>query len=410
MNIDPTSRLRNERGVVLAFVAILLFAFIGMAALAIDLGMVYGARTEAQRSADAGALAGASVMLDQKANASAVRAVAGDWAGRNRVQGLAPILEDADIDVLMDSALVRVRVHRSEVQGANPPVRNLFARALGLATSNVSAVAAAQVMAASTANCVLPMALVDRWWKPTGARFASQYEKDVFITGTDFYREGAAVLPYTTGSSTGFGIGDRGMRIRITADAGGSGVQPGWANQLDLKKKGGGGAEYRDAIGRCVEDDDFRLSKNDPIEVFPGLATGPTRQGFSDLINSDPNAQWGWAPNGPPEGCVVRPGTVNESGQPICVQSPRTRGVVLISPVDALNLTGASKTVPVTNVMGVFVECLGSKSGCPGDPGFTPDGGQNNEVWVRLIDYRGLNAVPVHQDPGSLLRTVVLVE
>jgi len=407
MVLTSSSRVRNERGVVLAFVAVLLFAFIGMAALAIDLGLVYGARTEAQRSADAGALAGASVMLDQKANASAVRAVASDWAGRNRVQGLPPLVEEADIDVRMDSSLVRVRVHRSEIQGANPPVRNLFARALGLPTSNVTAAAAAQVMAASTAACVLPIALVDRWWKPSESRFASQDQGDLFNPATsDFYREGAAVLPYVSGRSTGFGIGDRGIRIRITGDPGGSGnVQPGWYKQLDLSKKGGGTPEYEKAISRCVETDEFRLSKNDAIGILPGYRPQATRNGFEALINSDPTAQWGFPPNGPPGGCVISDST----GQ-VCVQSPRTRGVVLISPLDAASVRGAAKTAPVTNVMGVFVECLGSKSGCPGDSNYVKDGPMDLEVWVRLIDYRGLNAVPVYQDPGSLLRTVVLVE
>ena len=49
----------NERGVTLALVAVTIFSIIAMAALSIDVGTLYQASAEAQRSADAAALAGA---------------------------------------------------------------------------------------------------------------------------------------------------------------------------------------------------------------------------------------------------------------------------------------------------------------------------------------------------------------
>jgi hypothetical protein len=51
-------RSADESGVVLAFVAIMMIAFMGMAALAIDLGSYWQAQRQAQTAADAGALAG----------------------------------------------------------------------------------------------------------------------------------------------------------------------------------------------------------------------------------------------------------------------------------------------------------------------------------------------------------------
>jgi Flp pilus assembly protein TadG len=51
----------GERGSALVFFAFFILFLLGAAALAIDLGMLYVARSEAQRSADAAALAGASV-------------------------------------------------------------------------------------------------------------------------------------------------------------------------------------------------------------------------------------------------------------------------------------------------------------------------------------------------------------
>ena len=57
-------RFGNERGSTLALMAVLLFAMLALAALAIDLASLRDARSEAQRVADAVALAGASAFRD----------------------------------------------------------------------------------------------------------------------------------------------------------------------------------------------------------------------------------------------------------------------------------------------------------------------------------------------------------
>ena len=55
-----TKHVRNKRGGVLVLYTVAMVAMMGMAALAIDLGMLRKSRAEAQRAADAAALAGAS--------------------------------------------------------------------------------------------------------------------------------------------------------------------------------------------------------------------------------------------------------------------------------------------------------------------------------------------------------------
>ena len=52
---------KNERGVTIVLVAFSLLALLGMAALAIDIATLYVAHGEAQRAADAAALAGAKL-------------------------------------------------------------------------------------------------------------------------------------------------------------------------------------------------------------------------------------------------------------------------------------------------------------------------------------------------------------
>ena len=54
----------SERGGALTLTAVSLTALIGAAAIAIDLGMLYKARGDAERAAEAGALAGASAFMD----------------------------------------------------------------------------------------------------------------------------------------------------------------------------------------------------------------------------------------------------------------------------------------------------------------------------------------------------------
>jgi len=62
----PTSRRerRGERGQTIALVALAMVALLGMAALAIDVVSLYLARAEAQRAADAAALAGAKMFVN----------------------------------------------------------------------------------------------------------------------------------------------------------------------------------------------------------------------------------------------------------------------------------------------------------------------------------------------------------
>lgn len=57
--------LNNERGATIIYVAVVIVVLIMFTALAVDIGHLYGVRNELQDAADAGALAGASALLDQ---------------------------------------------------------------------------------------------------------------------------------------------------------------------------------------------------------------------------------------------------------------------------------------------------------------------------------------------------------
>ena len=63
MNNPRTFHRAGERGITILLVAVAMIAVLAMAALAIDVVTLYVARAEAQRAADAAALAGASTRL-----------------------------------------------------------------------------------------------------------------------------------------------------------------------------------------------------------------------------------------------------------------------------------------------------------------------------------------------------------
>jgi len=396
------SVLKNERGVALAFVAVALVMLMGIAALAVDLGLLFNARTEVQRVADSAALAGAAGLIDSPGDEVLARQLATEYALRNDVRAMGIELRPEDIDVELDRDRVRVRAYRSTARGTG--LANLFARVFGVAESSVAAVAAAEAAVAGGANCILPFALVDRWWETSASRLADR--DDVFTPASDIYNRGpVAALPGSPSEPTGFGRPDRGMVLRIYPGSTSDAPQPGWYFPIALSP---GANVYRDAIARCNQDVRSVVMVDEPIDIEPGRMVGPTRQGFDDLIASDPNAYWDPNPSGGPVGgCVKRRGEGDE-----CVTgSTRVRPMVLISPTEQPTSPGR-QPVMIRNFVGVFVICQGvisaDQQSCSGG------GGGNNPnagVWVRFVDYRGVSPMSPDEAPqGSFLRVLRLVE
>jgi hypothetical protein len=94
-------RFKNENGVSLVLVALLLIPLIGIGALVVDLGMLYAARNQLQNAADAGALGGTRVLYNEdgtQVNANANQ-VAYDAARDNSaLSGSGVIAVDVDWD------------------------------------------------------------------------------------------------------------------------------------------------------------------------------------------------------------------------------------------------------------------------------------------------------------------------
>jgi hypothetical protein len=393
-------------------IVLMMLVLVGMAALAVDLGSLLAARTEAQRAADAGALSGALSLWEAKNDVDRAREKAIEIANENLVHGDANDVLTGDVDVELAISRVRVRVFRTAARAS--AIANIFARLLGFDTSDVAAEAAAHMAPSNGVNCPLPIVLVDRWWETPGGALANQLT-DQWNPEVDVYNAGPLqALPGSNMEQTGFGEPDRGRILRLYSGSPGDNPLPGWAYLLELNDPGGD--VVRSWIKGC-DDPSTVFEYGMQVEIKTGMTVGPVDQGFTHgenaqggpgLITRDPTAYWGTSANSPPGGCVFRPGAVDVNNVPLCVSSPRIKPAFLISPTD-VPMSPGNATVTLRNFVGLFVVCVGvlneDEDGCTGSIN-SPGGG----IWVRFIDYRGVSTSPPNENTGSLVRTLQLVE
>lgn len=357
-----TQTLRAERGATMVIVALAMTALLGFLALAIDLGMLYTARSDAQRAADAAALAGASAFLDNNGPAAVgpARQRALEYALRNTFQNGPIDSNDVVITVLPDSSKVGVYIHRDSVA-------TLFARVLGIRTVPISAFAAAQAANAGAAKCLKPFAVPDMWYDPNGDQNGNRVwdpnENWVFGDNpADRYE--AYTGPGGSQTSTGYGSGfrnqtspgfnnDYGRQISIKAQDPNSPyvAQPGvfmpWQIPTDPTETpckggiGGGASAYRNDICSC-NNSEVKLGVPYPIKT--GNMVGPTFQGVDELIKDDPNAVWD------PSTQTVKGSTYGAGW----MNSPRVVKLALIAPGQ---ITGSGmQTITFNNFALMFVE------------------------------------------------------
>src|SRR5512137_3001901 len=148
------TRLRHlrddERGMSFIFVGLGFTAFLAASILAIDVGMLMTARTQAQTSADAGALAGATALVfnnftDHSATSPAVTSAI-NTSQANFVMGQAPSVTPTDVTFPFDtstSAFDQVQVSVYRTQARSNPLATLIANVFGNPTADISATATA---------------------------------------------------------------------------------------------------------------------------------------------------------------------------------------------------------------------------------------------------------------------------
>jgi putative Flp pilus-assembly TadE/G-like protein len=144
---------RDERGVTLILAAVCLLMLLCVCALAIDLASLYVSRDEAQRAADAAALAGAKVFVEtgcvSSTNCSFYQTQAQqraiDVGGQNTVGNQNASIQSADVtftSLNSNNPRITVLVQRSAAR--SNPVPTFFAKIFGQRSVDVSAAATAE--------------------------------------------------------------------------------------------------------------------------------------------------------------------------------------------------------------------------------------------------------------------------
>jgi hypothetical protein len=287
-------------------------------ALAIDLGMLYKTKGEAQRAADAAALSGASAFIDITPAANAVGEAnfrAKQLAARNYMTGgVIDTATEVTVQVIPDSQKVRVWVNRAAV-------RTWFARMFGVASTPIGAVAAARALNAASSMCIKPFALADFWNEATQDANSNRLSDLGTGSGNNNTSEnwsydasqGDQYGQAGTGSPTGLGsdyrnsfatggtltsqqaadprtgfeyVNDGGRMLNVKFGDPQQAYAPGYFSPW-RPPGSSGGSDYRDNIRNCNTTEIDRTETTD-YQRETGNMIGPTSQGIQDLVDSDP--------------------------------------------------------------------------------------------------------------------------
>jgi Flp pilus assembly protein TadG len=378
------ARIRDQRGSVLVVVATGMLALTSVVALSIDVGLLTTARLEAQRAADAAALAGAGAFIGSPGNKVLAEQLATDFAARNDVRFDAVAVTEGDIEIDTDALTVKVTVHRNRERGNAIPT--FFARVFGVNDVNIAATATAEAAPAGGINCLLPVAIPDRWYEAGGP---GNDPNDYNPEHGDYYKPWIAPEsdpPVYNDDFTGYAEKDLGMQIPLKSNTAGGGLNPSWYYPWRPPSQSGAD-DYRTNVNSCVDPSIlFYVGIN--VETEPGNMVGPTMQGFGDLIDQDPTARWNTTMQ-----CVVSDGYQASHDPTKCRQSPRIRPVPLFNPTEEPDL--GAKPFEFTNFAGIFVEDI-----------------QGQTVYGRWLGYTGVK--PASPDEattaGPLFKVLRLID
>jgi hypothetical protein len=347
----------------------MLLGVLAALALAIDLGMLFTARAEAQRAADAAALAAASAFqeFDPALAVAPARARAFEYAEKNHIRGALITAPEVTVQVETDKRLVRVWVRRDSLP-------TWFARLVGVPFAPVGAMAA-QASEGGSAKCLKPFALPDIWYDAdndaNGNRLWDQGEGWSFDQS-----QGDRYLPYTgpdgSPDETGYGSawrdsydpsgvkGDYGREIQLKyTDPNSDFVLapsmflpwrlPTDSDQPECTFGGGSGdtgaAVYRRNICSCNASS---VQLGTPYDIEPGNMLGPTAQGVKELIDEDPGARWSPSANSG-QGAVE-----NSAWGDNWLSSPRVVRVAMFDPTQVI--TSGMQSITFNNFGLFFIE------------------------------------------------------
>ena len=369
---------RDEAGMSYVFVGMGMMAFLSASMLAIDVGMLMTARNQAQNSADAGALAGATALLfdnydDRSASGPAVTSAIAA-ATSNQVMRANVSVTAADVEFPLDPdgepTWVRVTVRRTASR--DNPVSTLVARYFGVQNSDIVATATAEVSPANAMTCVKPFTIPDKWSERQTPPWDGNDTYDAYDNRGNPLANPDIYIPADQPGYTGYNQeSSRGERLVIRA-ATGSNITVSFYFSLALGKPViTGGDPYRWNIDNC---NTTIYHWKDPLTQEPGAMSGPTIQGADALIARDPGAYWDDA-------------TKKVKGSAFGAQSPRVFPIPLYDPIvyDSGKRNGRTADLVTANWIGFFLEST-----------------QGNGIYGRIIPIAGIRDKTAGPAPAGL--------
>jgi hypothetical protein len=434
--------LADQAGMAFVLMAISMVAVVSAAAIAIDIGLLVTARTESQRTAEAAALAGAGWLLQNPTDSAGAVARAKEYGWLNTVRGDSVLVLDQDVDVILDSSKVRVRVNHVRERGT--AINTFFARVFGVRNVNVRTLAAAWAAPVTgfdesrgDTRCLLPIALQDQWNDANGNGvydIGENYSAD----GTSFgqYDQGDLIAVKVSGSQNTGGPKDcREESTEVDLDLcrelpDSENWRCWWRETPD----GGGGADLLGAriypaescgadigVTESIWTADAGGNKqslvNTTHEDFGGACETMTYAGLDGIMGTADDYEETQCPNGS-FGDLIRADSAllgiklewNENlnggaGCPVNVwgdasvcyegESYRLREVPLVAP-DQVSGTGAGINTIITDFAGVFVD----KVACNYDLDMFEKSGGNQNVYVRIVTINAPGGTTGGGEPG----------
>jgi hypothetical protein len=341
MRIRLRQLRRDERGMSFVFVGLGFMAFFAATTLAIDVGMFMTARSQAQNSADAGALAGATALVfndfnDRTAGGPAVQSAI-NTAMANVVMGSTVSVQPTDVTFPLGptGASDRVKVDVYRTASRLNPVSTLIGPIFGINNVDIWATATAEASPANAMTCVKPFTIPDRWEEnsvPPNNTFDRYDNHGNLLPNADVY------FPPDSPSYMGWNANQhKGTAMTIRAGIGNN-IEPSF--YFSWKMPGGIGADpWEWNISNC---NPTIITRPYTMTQEPGVMSGPFTAGIDALIAQDPNAYYDAA-----QGRVV------SSQSP----SPRVFPIPLFDPdiYQAGITNGRNATLEMVNWVGFFL-------------------------------------------------------
>jgi hypothetical protein len=384
--MTPFNRLRHdEKGMSFVFVGVGFMAFLAATTLAIDVGMFMTARTQAQSSADAGALAGAISLVfdsyhDRSPSGPAVSsALAGARANEVMAQEVSVTPSDVTFPTDENGVANRVRVHVYRTRERENPVPTLMGTMFGVRSADILAVATAEASGANAATCVKPWAVPDKWDERTNPPWTEDSKFEVYDNQGTLLANPDVYIPATNPGYTGYTPDpagpDYGRRIMLKAGNPHQATSPSHYFPIAMPPNTGA-SWYESNIHGCWPG---IMQIGDEIPLEPGNMTGPTVSGTSMLIDLDPNAYWD----------PVARKVVSQHNP-----SPRVIVIPVFDPmVYEDSRQHGRQTIRVANLFSFFVENM-----------------TGNTVYGRIVPTTGLMRGSAGSPEGAFLKVIRLVQ